>query len=90
VLEDQIGAGAVLTFTFSRPVDYVWIVGQGASTDVARADPFGGTPTATRGIPCFDETPMAVMITTKVVKVFTPSGMTVSVWGMAYDMPDEG
>lgn len=81
VLEDQTGAGGVLLFTFSAPVQLVVVDANGAVTDVARADPFGGTPTATRGVACRDETPAYMPVATSAVRVFTPVGMAVSVAG---------
>lgn len=81
VLADQTGAGAVLTFTFPAAVQLVVVHGNGLVTDVARADPFGGTPTATLGIPCADEAATYLPVITSSVKVFTPVGMVVTVWG---------
>lgn len=81
VLADQTGAGAVLTFTFASPVQLAVVYGDGLATDVARADPFGGTPSATLGIPCGDEVPTFLPVTTSAVKVFAPAGMVVSVCG---------
>lgn len=81
VLADQTGAGAVLTFTFSSAVQLVVVDANGATTDIARADPFGGTPAATTGIPCRDEVPTYMPVTTTSIKIFAPSGMAVSVYG---------
>lgn len=47
----------------------------------SRADPFGGTPTASRGVPVRHEIPVWLPVTTSTVKVFAPSGATVTVWG---------
>lgn len=80
-LADQAGAGAVLTFTFTSPMDLVWVRSVGG---ISRADPFGGTPTATQGIYCADGEPQPLTITATVVKVFAPIGATVSVWGFTY------
>lgn len=80
-LADQTGAGAVLTFTFTSPVQLVVVDANGAATDVARADPFGGTPTASLGVPCRDEAGAYMPVSTSVVRVFAPVGMIVSVVG---------
>lgn len=81
ILADQTGAGAVLTFTFASAVQLVVVHGNGLVTDTARADPFGGTPTATLGIPCGDEAATYIPVTTSSVKVFAPVGMVITVWG---------
>jgi hypothetical protein len=81
VLADQTGAAAVLTFTFSAPVHLVVVDANGAATDIARADPFGGTPTATTGIPCRDEVPTFMAVQTSSVKVYAPTAMVVSCYG---------
>jgi len=75
-LPDQTGDGTVKTFTFASPVDLVWV----RSAVAARADPFGGTPTATTGIPCAADEPNPMSVRASSVKVFAASG-TVSVWG---------
>lgn len=82
VLAQQTGAGAVLTFTFASAVDLVVVECEGLATDVARADPFGGTPTATAGIPCRDEAQVYIPVTATVIKVFAPTASTVTVWGV--------
>jgi hypothetical protein len=82
ILADQTGAGAVLTFTFSAAVQMVMIFANGLATDIARADPFGGTPTATLGIPIGDEAVAYLPVTTSSVKIFAPAGMVVSVAGL--------
>lgn len=81
VLADQTGAAAVLTFTFSAAVQLVVVSGNGIATDFARVDPFGGTPSATLGIPCGDEVPTFIPVTATVVRVFAPTGMVITVWG---------
>lgn len=82
VLADQMGAGAVLTFTFATARNLVLIEAVGTS-QIARADPFGGTPSATQGVRCDDATPTYLPVTTTVVKVFAPAGMVVSVAGFS-------
>lgn len=81
VLADQTGANNVLTFTFASPVQLVVVDANGSATDIARADPFGGTPSAALGVPCRDEVPTYMPTTTTVVKVWAPAGMVVSVYG---------
>lgn len=77
-LADQSGAGGVLTFTFSEEHQLVWVQIDGGD---GRADPFGGTPSASAGIPCVDGTPQPMTVSTDVVKVFAPGSTTVHVWG---------
>jgi len=79
-LPDQTGAGAVLTFTFSAPRNLIVVHAVGAS-QVARADPFGGTPSATQGFRCPDDAPTYLAVVATVVRVFAPAGMVVSVAG---------
>ncbi len=80
-LPDQSGAGGVLTFTFASAMDLIWIRSVGG---VSRADPFGGTPTSTQGVYCADSEPQPITVTATTIKVYAPSGATVSVWGYAY------
>jgi len=82
VLADQTGAGAVLTFTFAAARNLVLIQAVGAG-QVARADPFGGTPSATQGIRCDDATPTYLPVTATVVRVHAPAGMVVSCAGFS-------
>lgn len=77
VLADQAGDATVKTFTFTTAVDLVWVRCVGA---VGRADPFGGTPTASVGIYCAADEPTPLTVRTTVVKVVAPSG-TISCWG---------
>jgi hypothetical protein len=81
VLADQSGASAVLTFTFAQAMDMVWVSSRGG---VSRADPFGGSPTATLGIYCDDGIPQPLTVTTTTVKVYAPSGATVTLWGYRF------
>jgi hypothetical protein len=81
ILDDQTGASGVLTFTFASAVHLVVVDANGAATDIARADPFGGTPTGTRGIPCRDEVPTFMPVIATVVKVWAPTNMVVSCYG---------
>lgn len=85
VLADQAGSGAVLTFTFASPVDLVFVHGKSGSGNLTlRADPFGGTPSASQGIPSDDGSPLPLPVTTDTVRVYAPNGMTVTVWGYRY------
>lgn len=82
VLADQTGAGAVLTFTFSSPVQLVLVHAYSATAaDLARVDPFGGTPSASAGIRALNDVPTFVPVTATTVRVFAPTGMEVSVSG---------
>ena len=81
VLADQAGAGAVLTFTFTTPVNLAWVLVDG---DDGRCDPFGGTPSSGAGIPCDDGVPQPVSMTVTTIKVYAPAATTVSVWGYRY------
>jgi hypothetical protein len=81
VLADQTGAAAVLTFTFSNPMDLVWIRSDGGDS---RADPFGGTPSASLGIICEDGIPTPLTVRATTVKVYAPVGATVNAVGYRY------
>lgn len=80
VLATQIGAAAVITFNFSSPVNLVVVESDGASL-VSRADPFGGLPSASAGIPCRHQIPQTMKVTTSVVRVFAPLTANITVWG---------
>ncbi|MDQ6719334.1 MAG: hypothetical protein M3003_00890 [Candidatus Dormibacteraeota bacterium] len=82
-LADQTGAGAVLTFTFAAPRNLVLIEAVGTGTQVARADPFGGTPNVTTGIRCDDGVPTYVPVTTTTLRVWAPASMAVAVAGFS-------
>lgn len=84
-LADQTAAGAALTFSFSDPVQLVYIFFKTTlGTGAGRADPFGGTATASQGIPVDDGVPLAIPVQTSAVSVFATLGATVSVWGFRY------
>lgn len=84
-LADQTANGSALSFSFTSPVNLVYIlVKSSTGTAVARVDPFGGTPTNTQGIPADDGIPLALPVLTSIVKVFATTGSTVSVWGFKY------
>lgn len=78
VLPDQTGSGSALTFTFTDPVKLVVVQ---PSEDGCRADPFGGTPSDTTGIPLVTDVPNFIPVTTSAVKVYAPAGADVTVWG---------
>lgn len=80
VLADQVGAGAVLTFTFATPVNLVVVHARGENL-TARANPFGGVPSASSGVVCGDDVPTYLPVVTATVRVFAPTGMTISVHG---------
>lgn len=77
-LVDEEGTGGVLIFTFSSPMDLIWVRSIGGA---ARADPFGGNPDAQTGIYCADDEPTPLTIRTTVVKVYAEPSVVVSVWG---------
>lgn len=82
ILADQAGADGVLTFTFSSTMDEVFVHSAGAAT---RADPLGGTPAASTGIPCPSGTIVAMRVRTSSVKIYASSSATaVSVWGFKH------
>lgn len=85
ILEDQTGAGAALTFTFSAAVQTVWVYAVDpadltASGEV-RIDPFGGTPTASLGIPVPLGVGFPIDIVASSVKVFAAADIRVTVYG---------
>lgn len=85
ILADQTGAGAALTFMFSAVVQTAWVYAVDpadltASGEV-RVDPFGGTPTASLGIPVPFGGSFPIPVTTSSVKVFADTGVRVTVYG---------
>lgn len=80
VLPDQTGAGGVLTFTFTDPVAAFWVAVVGDS-GVCKVDHYGGTPSATQGIPVEAGGVMPIPEPASVVRVFAPSALVVTVWG---------
>lgn len=81
VLPDQQGAESVLTFTFSSPVQLVWVRSVGGDS---RVHPSGGTPTSTFGIRAPDDEPVPITVQTNQIKVWAPSTATITVWGFRY------
>lgn len=78
-LTEQTGADAVLTFTFSAPVQLVVVHAVG--TDQVARVTTTQTPSATLGARCPDDVPTFLPVTAAAVKVYAPTGMVVSVWG---------
>jgi len=85
---DQIGADAVLTFTFTGPQQLVWVdvdpVSPSDTTNYrARTTVDGSAPTATRGWVCRagQGTPIPVPMTGNDVLVWAPTGTVVAVQG---------
>ncbi len=79
-LPDQTADGTAKTFTFSSPVDLIWVRVIGAT---GRADPFGGTPSSTQGIYIGDNEPNPITVRTSSIKVWATGG-TIHVWGYRY------
>jgi len=87
LLDDQTASTAqVLTFTFSEPVVSFWVAVSGVDslTGFAKVDHYGGTPSATRGIPVAANSSLPIPEPATVVRVFAQSGATVTVWGQRY------
>lgn len=81
-LADQAGAGAVLTFSFLNGAVQMLVIEAQGSSGTARADPFGGVPTATQGVVCDAGVPTYIPVTASSVKIFAPVGLTLSVYGL--------
>lgn len=79
VLEDQAGAGDVLTFTFTSTPKMIWILSRGG---VSRATTTQ-TPTSTFGVYCDDGVPQPFSVESQTVQLYAPSGATVTVWGFS-------
>lgn len=85
ILADQTAGASALTFTFSSPVNLIYVqIKTGLGTGSGRVNPLGGVATASSGIPCDDGVPMAIPVTSSSVSVFATTGATVSVWGFRY------
>lgn len=80
-LPDQLGADAVLTFTFAAPVNLVLVEADGGDV---RVDPFGGVPAIDTGVRARDATPTYIPKTVTEVKVWAATGTVVSVAGFRY------
>lgn len=80
ILPEQTGANGVLTFTFTSPVNEVQIDLIGDDL-VGRINPFGGVPSSTLGIPCYDKVTKKLSIITTSVRVYAPTGSTINVCG---------
>lgn len=85
ILADQIGAGAVLTFTFSAPVQNIWVYAINPAdlteSGEVRVDPFGGTPSGSFGIPVPFGGGFPIAVTGTVIKVFAPADIRVTLYG---------
>jgi hypothetical protein len=80
ILPDQTGANDVLTFTFSEQVDSFWVAVVG-NEGVVKVHHYGGTPSATSGIPVAAGGVMPFSEPATTVRVFAPTGLIVTVWG---------
>lgn len=74
----------VLTFTFTTPVDLVYVFSADHQNHLSSVDPFGGTPSETAGIPVLPGVPQSFPVRTSVIRVFEQQGGTVTVWGYRY------
>lgn len=82
-LADQPGTGEVLTFTFSEPVQQVWVEMTSATdTDTARVRIDGADPTAAIGTLIHPGQAQPITGTTTVLKVLAPPDTTLTVWGL--------
>lgn len=81
-LADQSGANDVLTFTFSAEVQLVVVVSRGTDLVCRATANASETPSATLGVPCFDQAAVFLPVRTSSVKVYAPTGTTVSVVGL--------
>lgn len=84
---DQAGANAVQTFTFSTPVDFIWVTDVGTTTtNVSRVDPYGGTPSSSAGIAVFNQTPTPIQVVPAraSINVYAPTGSTITMYGLRY------
>lgn len=80
-LADQAGANAVLSFNFPINVSLIVIEGVGAGLTARASVGVAVTPTASFGLLVHDSSPIYVPVWTSVVRVWTPTGMTVTVAG---------
>lgn len=79
-LPDQPGADDVLTFTFAADVSLIWVRSIGG---VSRAS-VSATPTPVLGTYCADGEPVPITVRASSIKVYAPTGVTVSVVGYRY------
>lgn len=80
-LPDQISTGAILTFTFSAPVQQVWIeMTSSNDADTARVRIDGGDPTGSVGEVIHAGQAQPMTGTTSAVKVLAPAGTTLTVY----------
>lgn len=83
VLIDQVGAGSVLTFTFSSAVDCVQVHSVGSESRVTDSTQ---TPSGTFGVRAPDDIPIWLPYQTTTIKVYANlnPATTVTVWGYRY------
>jgi hypothetical protein len=80
LLEDQTGSNGVNTFTFTNQVNSFWVAVVGTS-GIVKIDHYGGTPSASRGIPVEAGGVLPIPEPATAVKVYIPTGLKVTVWG---------
>lgn len=83
-LDDQVSAGAMLTFTFDADVQKVWVKllpADADDTSTARVRVDGGDPDSDTGTQIEAGVPQPITAETSVVKVLAPAGKTVNVYG---------
>jgi hypothetical protein len=80
LLDDQAGSNGVATFTFSSQVTSFWVAVMGTS-GIVKIDHYGGDPSSTRGIPVQAGGVLPIPEPATAVKVYIPTGLTVTVWG---------
>lgn len=83
---DVVDGGEVLTFTFSEPVAPWVYAADPADLDAdgeIRVDPFGGSPSASLGIPVRYGAGYPLQVETLTVRVWAPAGVRVTAWGPA-------
>lgn len=85
ILPDETGDGSAKTYTFAAERHAVWVyaVDPGDLTAVGeiRVDPFGGTPTATLGIPVPYGAGFPLTIPLTSLKIYAATGIRVTVIG---------
>lgn len=81
VLADIEGQGRTRVINFQQPMDVIYVLASGGEV---RVDVFGGEPTESRGVPCYDGSSRPFTITTDVLKVFIPHAVKITVWGFRY------
>lgn len=81
-LEDKIGDGGVLTFSFSQTVQQIWVYMKAEDpTEEARVTTNLQNPSSSLGIVLSDQTPTPITVSTDIVRIFAPVGSRISVYG---------